>query len=360
MKLAYITTISLSGGDAQSIQVESMATVFVDALQQDFLLCSPISSNTPRTHTRYQWIPIVVSASLPRTLRYIFFILATVRHIYRYKPTHIYSRDIGVVAAYTLLGFRATYEMHKPFETRLGDWLFRFFASRIRVVAISEALSRYILTNYSVQDTRLFVAHDGVFLEKYTMLHKEECQKKLRQVYGIREEKPIILYSSNLYKGKGLEIVEAIAEKLNDVHVIIMGDSYSNFSHTKKQFPNLHYIGKKSFEEVPQYISGADILILPFTKELKTWQYHSALKMFEYMSARVPIVTSNIGSLKEIFSEKNSWLFSPDDMNSCISAIEAALSQKEYAEKKVQRAFDEVKHYTWQKRAQKILLFLNQ
>jgi len=357
MKLAYITNVPLSATDAQSIQVRAMAHTFGTLLGDEFVLYSPGEEDgADRT---YRWVPIRVVGHFPRALRYGLFILTTLTYTYRSKPEHIYSRDIGVIAVYRLLGYKTTYEIHKPFQTRVGHVLFRLLSRYITVVSISHALKAYVLATYPISEKRVCVAHDGVFLEDYNMLEKKSCQKKLRHACHATADQKVVLYSSNLYPGKGLELIEAAASKLPHMIFVIMGKQRDGGDAPNALSPNVVYLGRKKIEEVPLYISGADLLVIPFTKQLLTWQYHSALKSFEYMASRVPIVTSDIGSLREIFSESNAWLFSPENTESFIHALEAASSDLDLSYKKSAQAYTDVQAYTWHKRALNILSFLN-
>ena len=76
------------------------------------------------------------------------------------------------------------------------------------------------------------------------------------------------------------------------------------------------------------------------------------------MASGTPILASNIGSITEVLNEKNSFLFDPENLNDLIDKIKFAQDNWQEREKRADNAFRDVKNYTWQKRADRILKFL--
>ena len=150
MRFLYITNIQIPANDAQSIQVQAMSKVFFDYLKDDFLLISPKISKKNFDKKEYQWKRIFSFLFLPRACRYFIFTKLSLFSVIKFKPDVIYSRDIGIIFFYYILGYKTIYEMHKPFETRVGDWLFRKISLRIKFVVISQALKNFIVDNYKI------------------------------------------------------------------------------------------------------------------------------------------------------------------------------------------------------------------
>ena len=355
MRLAYITNIKIPANDAQSVQVAAMSRAFAKILNDDFKLFSVKSRLNKKILSDYNWMRISAGSFLPRCLRYCLFIFFSIFSAFKFKPDLVYSRDIGVVFVYRLLGFKVVYEMHKPFvNSGVGEFLFTCLCKKIKTVAISQALKDFIQKKYSVEDKNIFVAHDGVWLEQYINLDKKVCRQVLLKELNLSNDSFVVLYSSNLYAGKGLELIIQAAESLPNIIFVIMGRKDLNLDLPS----NLHYLGRKLPEEVPTYVLSADLLILPFTKKLQTWKYHSALKMFEYMASNVPILTSNIGSINEILNSDNAFMFSPDQPDQLAENILKIKSNYDLAKEKAVLAKEQVKKYDWFERARNILSFL--
>jgi glycosyltransferase involved in cell wall biosynthesis len=83
--------------------------------------------------------------------------------------------------------------------------------------------------------------------------------------------------------------------------------------------------GFKEKQRIPEYQMAADMLVLPnipSTKESE--KYTSPIKMFEYMASGVPIIASDMPSLREVLNDHNATLIPPGRCRSfarCYSLI---------------------------------------
>jgi len=357
-KLLYLTNVKVPSTDAQSLQVGAMNKAFWERLKDDFVLISPKNEENKDLKKEYKWLRLNVFNFLPRFLRYLLLILFSLPYVLRFKPDFIFSRDVGVVLFYKIIGLRTCYEIHKPFETKLGNILFRIISPRIKIVAISGALKEYIIKKYNLNGKNILVAHDGVFLEDFEKisLSKENLKKKY---LGLGQEDFVVLYTGTLQQGKGINLILKGASSLKDVFFIIIGGEDTEIEKFKRAVSdNVLFFGRKSHREIPFYLKAADLLILPLTKQLKYWSYSSPLKLFEYMASQIPILASNIGSITEVLNNNNSFLFNPDDLNDLVKKMKFARENREEREKRANNAFQDVKNYTWNKRAERIIEFL--
>jgi len=359
MKLLYITNVKIPAHDAQSLQVASMAKAFTASLADDFGLVIKKMPGNEAIDGVDHLFRIGIPAMLPRVLQQLLFSFRARHIVKRFKPTAIYTRDIGVAYLFSLLGYSCVYEFHKPFETALGRKLFMQCKDRIRIVAISNALKQYLLEDHSINERDICVAHDGVFLEDFENIDRESARKIVSFDVPEIGNSMVALYAGNLQSGKGKELIFGAAKNLPDVSFVIVGGQGKESERYKDSTPaNVHFLGRKPKKLIPQYLCGADILLLPFTKNLKTWKYHSALKMFEYMAAGTPIVTSDIGTLTEVFSKDNAFLFSPDSEDGLGAQIRNVIASADDARRRADTARVDVEAYTWYKRADYIISFL--
>ena len=81
--------------------------------------------------------------------------------------------------------------------------------------------------------------------------------------------------------------------------------------------------------------------------------------MFEYMVAQRPIVASDLPSIREVLNRNNAILVQPNSPQSLSQGIETALKNTGFSDKISRKAFEDVQKYTWPKRAQNIIEFIN-
>jgi len=353
MKLIYLTNIQIPAEDAQSIQVREMSKAFYNKLGNDFLLISPW--NNRKQKDNFPWLKIKAGKS--RYLRYFLMIIKSLPIILKKKPKVIFSRDIGIIFFYKIIGFKVVYEIHKPFETKIGKLVFKIIAEKIKIISISQNLKDYLVKKYGIKKNNILVAHDGVNLDSFKI---RDDKNKLREKLELEKDNFIVLYSGSFQKGKGIKTVIELAKRLNDISFVALGGNKKEIdSLRKKSTSNLKFLGRKNHELIPSYLKAADLLLLPLSNELYYWKYSSPLKLFEYMASGTPILASRIGALTEVLDENNCFLFESGNEKEIISKIKEIKVNKIEADKKSEKALLDVEKYSWVKRTEKIINFLN-
>jgi len=67
---------------------------------------------------------------------------------------------------------------------------------------------------------------------------------------------------------------------------------------------NIHYLGAKDYQELPQYLAGWDIAIMPFAMNEST-RFISPTKTPEYLAAGLPVVSTPIRDVVRPYGEQN-------------------------------------------------------
>src|SRR3989344_2047521 len=175
--------------------------------------------------------------------------------------------------------------------------------------------------------------------------------------------KKIIMYTGHLFEWKGAQTLLQTARKLQTQDVIFVfvgGMEYDieKFKEKAKDLSNVLIVGYKPHKEIPFYLKAADIVVLPNSAEEDiSSKYTSPLKLFEYMASGRPIVASDLPSVREILNGNNAVLVKPDNLESLAEGVERVLNDKILADNISYAAFEDVKNYTWQKRAKAIVEF---
>lgn len=81
------------------------------------------------------------------------------------------------------------------------------------------------------------------------------------------------------------------------------------------------------------------------------------MKLFEYMASGVPIVVSDLPSMREILKNNTAVFFRPDDAGDLAGRILELLQDKALTDRISSQALSEVGRYTWENRARKIIDF---
>lgn len=90
-----------------------------------------------------------------------------------------------------------------------------------------------------------------------------------------------------------LELIKGIAEEHPNWQLILIGPVLKIDPATLPKNENIHYLGQKSYEELPDYLCGWDVALIPFLLNDST-RYISPTKTPEYLAAGIPVVSTPI------------------------------------------------------------------
>lgn len=268
------------------------------------------------------------------------------------RDTIVITRNPEIAWRYGSKRYQVFYDAHN-FPTR-GTWFFKWLLRGARGVIANSNGTADAFHNAGFKN--ILVASNAVDLMQF-----DNAKLKTREELGLPAGR-IAIYVGHLYKWKGVGVVIEAARnsKRKDITFVFVGGIDSDLAHYRaetKDLANVIFLGRRPHEEVPALIKSADALLLPnipVTKESSI--YTSPIKMFEYMASGVPIVASDLPSIREVLNDKNAILVKSGDANALLNGIEVALDGR--MKERAIRAREEVKKYTWKKRAWKILDFI--
>lgn len=99
-----------------------------------------------------------------------------------------------------------------------------------------------------------------------------------------------------------LELLAALADAHPDWQIVMVGPVVKIDPATLPQRKNIHYLGQRTYEQLPAYLSGWDLCLLPFARNAST-EFISPTKTLEYMAAEKLIVSTPITDVAEPYGE---------------------------------------------------------
>jgi protoporphyrinogen oxidase/glycosyltransferase involved in cell wall biosynthesis len=92
--------------------------------------------------------------------------------------------------------------------------------------------------------------------------------------------------------------------------------------------PNIHYLGQRAYSELPQFLASWDVCLLPFALNEAT-RFISPTKTLEYMVAELPIVSTNIADVAELYGKGVSIARDADEfIAACENALQETIEEK--------------------------------
>lgn len=254
-----------------------------------------------------------------------------------------------------LHGFNVRYERDK-----------NFFIKRVGgLVLITQKVKEEFL-KLGVSKEKIVVAADAVDLKIFDI---EMSREEARRVMNLPPNKIIIGYTGR-FKTMGMDkgindILKAITLLKNkEIIFVAVGGSVEDIEYYQEIVDKLNItsqviiLGYKKQTELAIYQKACDILLMPFPFNEHYAYYMSPLKMFEYMAAKRPIISSDLPSVRDVFNEDNCLFCRPGDAGDLRQKIELLIENKELSQRISQKAYSEIENYTWGRRAGNITNFI--
>lgn len=301
-----------------------------------------------------------VAGSFSFAIAYFFYLLA--KRI-RGERFIVYTTDIDQFSFFLipLLGVPYFAEIHDAKERRFP---FTYFFPRARgLVVINRLIKEKIIARFSVSEKNIIVHPNGIDL---SLFHLEYTVAHAREQLGLPLDKKILLYVGKFYDWKGLDTLVEAADLLRgdtSVQWYLVGDTeqrLKNITHRDTLPPSIRCIAHRNIKEIPLWLSAADVRLALGTKKNEYSYCHtSPMKLFEYMA--IPgcgIIAADTPAIKEIVSDDEVVFYTPDNAYDLKTKISHMIISPHESVLKSQKAFERVKEFTWEKRADAIVQFI--
>lgn len=361
MHLLYLANIRFPTEKAHGAQIVKMCEAFARRGAKVTLAVS--GRKTPITEDPYTYYGVknifrITRIFVPDTIRFgaigfiihaALFSIRSIGILRAHNPDVVYGRDELPLLFASFAGFPIVWESH----TGRTHLLARLVANRAKnIVVISEGLAT-LYRSVNVPEQKIIVAHDGVDLEQFSI---STSSGEARKLLGVSQDARVAMYVGALEEWKGYRTFLEASTFLPNMVFVVIGGSRSQISALSQAYPTVVFIGTKPYKDLPRYQRAADILVVPNTmSDVVSSTYTSPLKVFAYMTSEVPIVASDVPSIREVLDEQTAYFFEPDQPKKLAEKIAEITHSPNEAAVRALQARKVVEHYTWDARANTIM-----
>jgi UDP-galactopyranose mutase len=121
------------------------------------------------------------------------------------------------------------------------------------------------------------------------------------------------------------ELLDAVARLRPRWQFVMIGPVVKIDPASLPRRPNIHYLGMKSYAELPAYLAGWDVALLPFARNEST-RFISPTKTPEYLAAGKPVVSTSIRDVVRPYGEQG-FVRIADTPEEFVAACEAAMNE---------------------------------
>jgi len=177
-----------------------------------------------------------------------------------------------------------------------------------RVTAVSGAL-KTAAEKIACPREEIAVVYTGCDLERFSF--SEAARAAFRERLNISLESPVLTFIGGLLRTKGLfELVDAflfVRQEHPDLHLIIIGTGEDASTLVEKAVEadvrdKVHFVGARPHDEIPGWLSAADVLVLP------SWHEGLPNVVVEAMACERPVVATRVGGIPEAVEDGESGI----------------------------------------------------
>ncbi|MBI5434490.1 MAG: glycosyltransferase family 4 protein, partial [Planctomycetes bacterium] len=339
MKLVLVANARIPSQRAQSVQLMHTASAFhragaaVTLLTADrrkkvalpegqdvFSYYGIASDARPKLETApcTDWVdgvPVLLQYFPARVQELTFARNAAKQVLERHTHSLVYSREIESARHLVKRGLERVFlELHRvPGSATRRRWLLDAARGVRGVVAISGGV-REDLIALGVEAARIRVEHDALDPQRF---RRPPDRDVARDELSLSKHGPVVVYTGGLLAWKGADLLIDAARKLPAVQFVIAGGMDKDVERLKllaHDLANFRVDGFQAPTRVPLYLAAADVTVVPNRSEpLISAKYTSPLKIFEAMALGVPIVASDLPSIREILEHERDAVLVPPD-----------------------------------------------
>ena len=122
-----------------------------------------------------------------------------------------------------------------------------------------------------------------------------------------------------------IPLLDGLAAARPDWQFVMVGPVVKIDPATLPARANIHYLGPKSYEELPEYIAGWDVALLLFARNEAT-RFISPTKTPEYMAAGKPVVSTSIRDVVRPYGQRGLVRIA-DNVPAFVEACTAAMAE---------------------------------
>ena len=168
--------------------------------------------------------------------------------------------------------------------------------------------------------------------------------------------RPVVGYVGGLHQWVNQDLVCDVARRLPNVTFAFVGPPQVDVSRLAA-LPNVVLLGKREHADVPRYVRGFDVAIVPYTLSEYTSNVYPT-KLNEYLSMGVPVVATDLAEIRRFHAEHGDVIAVAGDAGEFAAKIEQALCDR--APDRVARRIEVARSNSWERRLQQMTGLLDE
>jgi glycosyltransferase involved in cell wall biosynthesis len=192
---------------------------------------------------------------------------------------------------------------NRPYLQSLIRSIEKIFITRVDLVLTTGWMdSEYLEKSFGINNT--------LVIRNIPTYQTPTNKVDFRKLYGLKESSVILLYQGVLLEGRGVPNILRSMVKIPETVLIVVGDGEQKENFIKLAGSlgikeRVIFTGMISQKELINYTAGADIGLVLIENISLSYYYALPNKLFEYIMAGLPLLSSDLPQMKEIIEKYN-------------------------------------------------------
>jgi len=164
-------------------------------------------------------------------------------------------------------------------------------------------------------------------------------------------KRPVAGYVGGLHQWVDQDLLAAIATRLPKINFALVGPEQTDISKLKA-LPNVHLFGQRPHAELPRYVAGFDVGLVPYRITEYTANVYPT-KLNEYLVMGIPVVATDLAEIRRFNAEHGAIVRIAESADVFATAVKDAVSAVPLPSE-VSRRIEVAESNSWERRLEKM------
>jgi uncharacterized SAM-binding protein YcdF (DUF218 family)/glycosyltransferase involved in cell wall biosynthesis len=164
-------------------------------------------------------------------------------------------------------------------------------------------------------------------------------------------KRPVAGYVGGLHQWVDQDLLAAMATRLPTINFALVGPEQTDVSKLKA-LPNVHLFGQRPHAELPRYVSGFDVGLVPYRITEYTANVYPT-KLNEYLVMGIPVVATDLAEIRRFNAEHGVIVRIAESTDGFADAVKEAVSAVPLPSE-VSRRIEVAESNSWERRLEKM------
>ena len=159
-------------------------------------------------------------------------------------------------------------------------------------------------------------------------------------------KRPVVGYVGGVHRWVDLPLLATIAKRMPETSFAMVGPLQTDAT-AAEGLPNVHFFGKRAHDDIPRYIKGFDVGIVPYLLSEYTTNVYPT-KLNEYFAMGIPVVATDLPEIRRFNVDHGPSVAVAADATQFVHALQEALAPATDAVR--ERRIDVARENSWDAR----------